>query len=182
MRLQQILLNTISYDVGARSKRTLPFKVPANLVGAFGEPATTAPVARSRSTCAPAPPPVHTILNPWECYLSPGELIFSLIYHAPRTTSPQIYIYIFFVKSFYWPRRSNFSSRFQRCLGGAYRRTYLHLHARYRRWVSGVRPVFAVLSQLLRAAKKNNLGGYGPGRMILDSLYYIPHTKRIISP
>ena len=49
-------------------------------------------------------------------------------------------------------------------LGGAYRRTYLHLHARYRGWVGGVRAVFAVLSQLLGAAKKTT-HGYGLGRM-----------------
>jgi hypothetical protein len=53
----------------------------------------------------------------------------------------------------------------RRTLGGAYRRTYLHLYARYRGLVGGVRAVFAVLSQLLGAAKKNHLGGYGPGRM-----------------
>ena len=50
-------------------------------------------------------------------------------------------------------------------LWGAYHRTYLHLHARYRGLVGGVRAVFAVLSQLLGAAKKNHLGGYGPGCM-----------------
>ena len=47
-------------------------------------------------------------------------------------------------------------------LGGAYCRTYPHLLARYRGWVGGVRAVFAVLSQLLGAAKKTHLGGYGP--------------------
>ena len=51
-------------------------------------------------------------------------------------------------------------------LAGAYRRTYLHLHARYRGWVGGVRAVLDVLSQLLGKTKKNHLGGYAPGRMI----------------
>ena len=44
-------------------------------------------------------------------------------------------------------------------LGGAYRRTYLHLHARYRGWVGGVLAMFAVLSQLLEAAKKKTIWG-----------------------
>jgi hypothetical protein len=44
-------------------------------------------------------------------------------------------------------------------LGGAYRRTYPHLHARYRGWVGGVRATFAVLSRLLGAAKKNKTVG-----------------------
>ena len=39
-------------------------------------------------------------------------------------------------------------------LGGAYNRTYLHLHAPYRGWVGGVRAVFAVLSQLLGKTRK----------------------------
>ena len=53
-------------------------------------------------------------------------------------------------------------------LGGAYRRTYAYLHARYRGWVGDVRVVFAVLSQLLvgKTKRKKYLGGYGPGRMI----------------
>jgi hypothetical protein len=51
-------------------------------------------------------------------------------------------------------------------LGGAYRRTYPHLYARYRGWVGGMCGTFAVLSRLLGATKKIRLGGYGPGRMM----------------
>ena len=64
----------------------------------------------------------------------------------------------FFTKSFYWPKGSDFSSRFQRCLGGPSgvhtaaptcrsAPAAVHLYARYRGWVGGVWAVFAVLSQ-----------------------------------
>jgi hypothetical protein len=46
----------------------------------------------------------------------------------------------------------------QGTLGGAYHRTYPHMHARYGDWEGGVRAVFAVLSQLLGAAKKTVWG------------------------
>jgi hypothetical protein len=34
-------------------------------------------------------------------------------------------------------------------LGGAYHRTYLHMHARYRDWVGGVQALFVVLNYYL---------------------------------
>jgi hypothetical protein len=91
---------------------------------------------------------------------------------APDHTCTPPPKWFFFVKSFYWPRGSNFSSRFQRCLGGP---SGVHTTTPTRTcmlgigtggWVGVVRAVFAVLSQLLGAAKKTHLGGYGPGRMI----------------
>ena len=44
-------------------------------------------------------------------------------------------------------------------LGGAYRRTYLHPHARYRGWVGGVRAVFACIISASRENQKKQTYG-----------------------
>jgi hypothetical protein len=89
--------------------------------------------------------------------------------HAPGIIYPHIYIYIYFwQKVFIGPRGPTFcrgSNGASGTLWGAYCRTYLHLHARYRGWVTllgGVRAVFAVhvLSQLLGKTKKNTIWRY----------------------
>jgi hypothetical protein len=80
-------------------------------------------------------------------------------------------------------RRSSNGTVPRGTLGGAYHRTYPHLHAWYRGWVGRVRAVFAVfavLSQLLGAAKTKTIWGIWSGVHNLESLSCSLYTPFVI--
>jgi hypothetical protein len=80
----------------------------------------------------------------------------------------------FLMKTFYWQGVQFFvvvPTVHRGTLGGAYRRTYPHLHARYRGWVGGVCGTFAVLSRLLGIIQNSAFGGIRS--RVHDDLYYL---------